>query len=467
MDFLKRMGIFFLLFMICMKPASASQKERGYYKYISESYGAHAMGLEWVKSQLADRKNLRKVKVAVFDTSILKTHDVFRGRKVKNQLGLSKGSHFHGTAVAGVIADCTPANVHIYGYQVNIREPETLKKALNAAINDNVDIITMCIGHKKIVADQEIEDLLKKAFQKNIILLAAAANNKENGKNVFPANSNYTYAVSALSADPSRHDVIEDMSFANAYSNYGNIITFCGPGTGVLIPREGNPHKFLESKGTSFATPHIAACFAYLKMFYPRKNNQSLVEILKKFCVDKGRAGCDPFYGWGVPDMAEFYQCYTGKKVKNLAVIKKVKKKKMSKVSKGGGKTGGVKNSGKTKETPTVKKTGKTAGTTTSKKKDTSKTSKKSGTSRKLKKVKSCQREIVFNLVPRATYKLYRRPLTKATKGWERIMTLSSRKMKKGLYRFTDKTAREDLRYEYLLYMREKDNNYISRYALD
>ena len=467
MNFLKRMCIFFLLFMICMKPAAASQKEKGYYKYISESYGAHAMGLEWLKSQLADRKDLRTVKVAVFDTSILKTHDVFRGRKVKNQLGLSKGSHFHGTAVAGVIADCTPGNVHIYGYQVDIKKPDTFKKALKAAINDNVDIITMCIGHKKIIADQEIEDLLKKAYKKNIILLAAAANNKEDGKNIFPANSSYTYAVSALSADPSRHDVIADMSFAKSYSNYGSIITFCAPGTGVLIPKEGNPHHFLESRGTSFATPHIAACFAYLKMFYPRRNNQGLVEILKKCCTDKGSAGCDPYYGWGVPDMAEFYRSYTGEKAKNLAVIKKVKKKKMPKKTKGSKKTGGVKTSEESKETPKAGETGKTTEAATSKKKETSKTSKKSKTSRKTKKVKTCSREIVFKLVPKATYKLYRRPLTEAKKGWERIMTLSSRKMKKGLYRFTDKSAKADVRYEYLLYMRIRGSNYISRYALD
>ena len=464
MDFFKRMCIFFLLCIICIKPAAASQKEKGYYKYISESYGAHAMGLEWMKSQLADRKDLRTVKVAVFDTSILKTHDVFRGRKVKNQLGLSRGSHFHGTAVAGVIADCTPGNVHIYGYRTDIRKPETFKKALKAAINDNVDIITMCIGHKNITADQEIEDLLKKAFKKNIVLLAAAANNKENGKYIFPANSIYTYAVSALSADPSRHDVIADMRFAKSYSNYGSIITFCAPGTGVLIPREGNSHKFIESKGTSFATPHIAACFAYLKMFYPRRSNQGLVEILKRFCADKGRAGYDPYYGWGVPDMAEFYRCYTGIKTKNLAVIKKVKRKKTSKLSKRFKKIRGGKISGKSKTASTGKDSGKTKQKTTEKRKDTSKIPKKSKQS---KKVKTCSREIVFKVFPKATYMLYRRPLTEAKKGWERIMILSSRKMKKGLYKFTDKKARADLRYEYLLYMRKKGDNYISRYALD
>ena len=416
---LKKIGIFFLLFILCVKPAEARQKGKGYYKYISESYGAHAMGLEWLKSQLADKKNLRTVKVAVFDTSILRTHDVFRGRKVKNRLGLSRGSHFHGTAVAGVIADCTPRNVHIYGYRVNIKKPETFKEALKAAIKDDVDVINMCIGHRRIAADQEIDSLIKKAYAKNIILVAAAANNKENGKYIFPANSDYTFAVSALVSDSSRHDQISDMRFAKSYSNYGKVISFCAPGSGVLIPKVRNPHHFLESKGTSFATPHIAACFAYLKMFYPRKKSRELGNILKRYCVDKGRSGYDPYYGWGVPDMAKFYSDYTGKRVKNLAVIKKVKIKKMSKKSR-------------------------------SRKKNT------------------CSREVVFKMIPKAVYKLYRRPLTKAKKGWEQIMTISSHKYKnKKLYRFIDKTAKKDLKYEYLLYLKIKGNNYLSRYALD
>lgn len=417
MRHLKKIGILLLLLILCVRSAEAKQKEKGYYKYISESYGAHAMGLEWVKSQLADKKGLRTVKVAVFDTSILKTHDVFRGRKVKNQLGLSRGSHFHGTAVAGVIADCTPGNVQIYGYRVNVKKPETFKNALKAAIRDNVDIINMCIGHKRVAADQEIEKLMKEAYKKNIILLAAAANNKENGKDIFPANSDYTFAVSALVSDSSRHDQISDMRFARTYSNYGKVISFSAPGSGVLIPREHSPHKFLESKGTSFATPHIAACFAYLKMFYPRKRNRELGNILKRYCVDKGRRGYDTYYGWGVPDMAEFYRKYSGKRTKNLAVIKKVKLQK---------------------------KSGR------SKKRDT------------------CSREIVFKMIPKASYKLYRRSLNETKRGWEQIMTVSSRKLKKKkLYRFIDRTAKKNLKYEYLLYLRIKGNNFISRYALD
>ena len=416
---LKKMGILFLLFILCVQPVKAKQKEKGYYKYISESYGAHAMGLEWLKSQLADKKNLRTVKVAVFDTSILKTHDVFRGRKVKNQLGLSRGSHFHGTAVAGVIADCTPGNVQIYGYQVNVKKPETFKRALKAAIKDNVDVINMCIGHRRVAADREIEKLMEKAYKKNIILLAAAANNKENGKDIFPANSDYTFAVSALISDPARHDKISDMRFAKSYSNYGKVISFSAPGSGVLIPREHSPNKFLESKGTSFATPHIAACFAYLKMFYPHKKNQDLGKILKRYCVDKGRRGYDPYYGWGVPDMAEFYCNYTGEKIENLAVIKKVKTRKKSNHS-------------------------------GSRKKNTR------------------SRVIVFKVIPKARYKLYRRPLIKAKRGWEQIMILPSRKVKKkNLYRFVDNTAKKGLKYEYLLYMRIKGNNFLSRYALD
>ena len=269
---------------------------------ISESYGAHAMGMDKLKLFARSYHVTRMVKVAVFDTSIATQHQFFNGRVVKNRMGISAGSKWHGTICAGVIADCTPKSVRIYGYKVNTKRPETIVKALKQAIHDRVQVISMSIAlNSSNPYVPKIEKLFKQAYKRNIVLVAAAANNRQSMKRVYPACSQYTYAVSALRQDNSRPGSLKYMRFDKRYSNYGNGISFSAPGTEIHTSTNGAVNRCAYASGTSLATPHIASCFAYLKMFYPRKSNMQLFKIIKGYCVDLGSSGFDNYYGWGVP----------------------------------------------------------------------------------------------------------------------------------------------------------------------
>ena len=269
---------------------------------ISESYGAHAMGMDKLKLFAKSYQVTKMVKVAVFDTSIVTQHQFFNGRIVKNRMGISAGSKWHGTVCAGVIADCTPKSVRIYGYRVNTKKPETIVKALKQAIHDGVQVISMSIAlDSRNPYVPKIERLFKQAYNRNIVLVAAAANNRQSMKRVYPACSQYTYAVSALRQDNVRPGSIKYMRFDKRYSNFGNGISFSAPGTEVHTATNGAVNRCSYASGTSLATPHIASCFAYLKMFYPRKSNMQLFKIIKGYCVDLGSPGFDNYYGWGVP----------------------------------------------------------------------------------------------------------------------------------------------------------------------
>ncbi len=307
--------------------ASSSGKNDNLQTTISESYGAHAMGMDKLKLFARAYHVTRQVKVGVLDTSIVTEHQFFSGRVVKNRLGITGGSKWHGTICAGVIADCTPRSVRIYGYKVNTKRPVTIVKALQQAIHDGVQVISMSIaidGRNRYVP--QIEKLLEQAYKRNIVLVAAAANNRKNMRRVYPACSQYTFAVSALRQDNSRPASIKYMRFDKRYSNFGNGVSFSAPGTDIHTATNSAVNRCAYASGTSMATPHIASCFAYLKMFYPGKSNMQLFKILKGYCVDLGSSGFDNYYGWGVPYIKNLVNDYRHQFDRKQVIVTSVKK---------------------------------------------------------------------------------------------------------------------------------------------
>ena len=74
-------------------------------------------------------------------------------------------------------------------------------------------------------------------------------------------------------------------NFAASYSNYGDTVDFCAPGTSVVSTYLKG--KYQKMSGTSKATPHITAAVAYEKMIQPSLNYKGVKKVLKKYAVDK------------------------------------------------------------------------------------------------------------------------------------------------------------------------------------
>ena len=52
--------------------------------------------------------------------------------------------------------------------------------------------------------------------------------------------------------------------------------------------------------GTSMATPHVAGAAALLISHFPTCSVTQLRYALAYTSKDKGRSGCDPYYGYGI-----------------------------------------------------------------------------------------------------------------------------------------------------------------------
>lgn len=278
------------------------------------SWGASYMGLDALKGSAANVGYTRKVTVAVIDTGINRSNTLFQGRTI-----LSASYNFfdnnsnvtdvygHGTHVAGIIADATPANVQFLILRVTNKEGLssllTIKLALQYAVSQDADVMNLSMGFIDEQAESYnyLDSIIDKAYERGIPLCTAAGNGwtgKGPGVDVrycYPACSDKTITVSAIDVDGVR----------GSYANYGSGIDFCAPGTSITSADWKGTTKVMS--GTSMATPHITAAIAYLKMMQPSLSVQGVYKELRAYAKDLGASGKDVSYGWGCPVLTNLF----------------------------------------------------------------------------------------------------------------------------------------------------------------
>ncbi len=294
----------------------------------SQGWGTEYMNLDdEIRREVSIHgENAPKVTVAVIDSGINSSHEIFRGTTIsplsKNLIEADGGindENGHGTGVAGIIAESTPDNVEIMSLKVFGKSTngttEDINMAVEYAVDNGADVINLSISspHHEIIDSmeeyypnlianylRELDLKLKYAAMKGVIVCAASGNNGGDLDELysFPAFSQYTLAVGAINREGERA----------GYSNYGNSLDFCAPGDDVLLADNNSTSGFNAGDGTSFAAPYISACCVYVKMDDKQANYKDARESLKSAAIDYGAEGWDKYYGWGMPhfeDMTE------------------------------------------------------------------------------------------------------------------------------------------------------------------
>ena len=273
------------------------------------------IGKEIARQTQKNGQNARKVTIAVIDSGINSSHEIFDGRMIstysKDFTGSSLGivdENGHGTSVAGIISESAPDNVELMilktytdGSKISV---ETVGQAVRYAADNNADVINLSMSSspslgtakyselvKSSVAD--MEKSLKYATEKGVIICASSGN--DNGQmenlNSYPAVSSYTLAVGS----------IDKYGYRSYFSNYGYSLNFCAPGDNLILAAYNSKSSYYYVSGTSFAAPYISTCCAFVKMDNANADNKEAVKVLGAICVDYGDAGWDRYYGWGMP----------------------------------------------------------------------------------------------------------------------------------------------------------------------
>ncbi len=263
------------------------------------SWGAERIGITELKNKTATGNE--RVIVAVIDTGVDYTHPFLKGRMVQGYDFVADDTdpmdvHFHGTHIAGIIADTTPANVKIMPIRVMDEEgrgyDSDIAKGIRYAVDNGADIINLSFVGQGY--SQYLADTIQYALSNNVLVIAAAGNEKADTSDYYPASEQKIIVVSATD----RHDRIAQ------FSNTGSSIDVSAPGVDIVstIPQQ----KFGSASGTSMAAPYVSGVAAMLKLDDPKREIPELERLLKIYVDDLGTIGWDPLYGEGIVNVTDY-----------------------------------------------------------------------------------------------------------------------------------------------------------------
>ncbi len=326
------------------------------------NWGPIIMGLDETADEVDSKKGDKpEIIVAVIDSgfniehNLLKMHPELASRVIPGYDATSDSDEIsrdvtdnsgHGSNVAGIILESTPANVKImpiksleYSEEMGtaIGEDKWIIKGINYAISQGADIINMSLGGEG-AATQSEQSAITRGYKAGSTFIVASGNGDKNGKalnldtpgvDVNPAECENVITVGALynnlmdianPADPfselkAEYDdymkaTISDLTITE-FSNYGSAIDFSAPGAYIIGLTSENEYISCMS-GTSQATPHIAAAAATVKCFNEAYTSDQIEEILTFYSYDLGETGKDAKYGNGAVTFKDFRECDCG-----------------------------------------------------------------------------------------------------------------------------------------------------------
>jgi hypothetical protein len=205
----------------------------------------------------------RNVTIAVIDSEIDERHPDLQGAIAErfDPSGQPSRPHTHGTGMAGVIVAKSrllgvapeASIVAIKAFDDRRAGAEAtsfqILKGLDYAMQRGVRIINMSFAGPY---DAMMERKLREAYDKGIVLVAAAGNAGPKSPPLYPAADPSVIAVTATD--------YSDKPFAMA--NRGNHIAIAAPGVDIMAPAPGDVYQL--TTGTSVAAAHVSGVIALM-----------------------------------------------------------------------------------------------------------------------------------------------------------------------------------------------------------
>ena len=205
----------------------------------------------------------------------------------------------HGTHVSGIIAANRNNSIGINGIADNVaimpiravnaiqpgdERDKDVALAIRYAVDNGAKIINMSFGKNFSPQKQWIDEAVKYAEMKNVLLIHAASNDGSNNDSdaVYPnprflgsnERAKNFITVGAISIDTGLHLIA-------AFSNYGQTeVDVFAPGADIYSSFKANKYKSIS--GTSMAAPMVTGVAALLLEYYPELNAVQLKDIIMK-----------------------------------------------------------------------------------------------------------------------------------------------------------------------------------------
>jgi subtilisin family serine protease len=159
-----------------------------------------------------------------------------------------------------------------------------IASAITHAVDKGVRVINISIAGSS--SSLTLQNAVDYAWSKGAVIVASAANSSTSTP-YYPAACEHVVAVGAT-------DSSDQLA---SFSNYGNWVDLCAPGTSILSTKNGGSYG--SSHGTSFSSPITAGVAALMFSEKPGLTNSELVSLLTSSTDDLGDPGFDSVYGNG------------------------------------------------------------------------------------------------------------------------------------------------------------------------
>jgi len=205
----------------------------------------------------------------------------------------------HGTHVAGIIGANRTNNIGIKGIADNVKimvvravpdgdeRDKDVANAIYYAVDNGARVINMSFGKEYSPNKEAVDEAVKYAASKGVLLVHAAGNS---AKNIDNANNFPTKKVSAKKEVKNWIEVgasaYTDSAavFVGDFSNYGkNTVDVFAPGVDIYstVPDQ----KYEANSGTSMAAPATTGVSALLLSYYPNLTAEQVRDIIMKSTV--------------------------------------------------------------------------------------------------------------------------------------------------------------------------------------
>ena len=210
---------------------------------------------------------------------------------------------FHGTHVSGIIAGQRNNNKGIDGVANNVRimgvrcvpdgdeRDKDVANSIRYAVDNGAKVINMSFGKAYKWDKKAVDEAVKYAASKDVLLVHAAGNDSKNNdtENNYP-NDKFEKAGFLKSKTAKNWIEVGALSYKTGenavagFSNYGkkNVDVFA---PGVQIYSTTPDNKYGNAQGTSMASPMVAGVAALLRSYFPELTAVQVKDIIMKSAV--------------------------------------------------------------------------------------------------------------------------------------------------------------------------------------
>ncbi len=201
----------------------------------------------------------------------------------------------HGTHVAGIIAAMRNNNIGINGIADNVKimivravpngdeRDKDIANAIRYAVDNGASIINMSFGKYYSPDKKAVDEAVKYAESKNVLIIHAAGNESKNNdvELSYPNRHLLSGEIAGNWINVGASAAASGKSMIGSFSNYGKKeVDFFAPGVDIYSTIPNN--KYTKESGTSMAAPSTTGAAAIVREYFPDLKPNEVREVLMK-----------------------------------------------------------------------------------------------------------------------------------------------------------------------------------------